>query len=59
MEVRGFTIAYAKRKAKKKRNEGKKLLEQLNELLAHGQPAQCKTNPLLRTKIQSTQMYLK
>ena len=57
MEVRGFTIAYAKRKAKKKRNEEKKLQEQLNELLA--QSAQCKTNPLLRTKIQSTQMRLK
>ena len=25
MEVRGFTIAYAKRKAKKKRNEEKKV----------------------------------
>ena len=44
MEVRGFTIAYAKRKVKKKRNE-EKLQEQLNELLA--QSAQCKTNPLL------------
>ena len=57
MEVRGFTIAYPKRKAKMKRNEEKKLPEQLNELLA--QSAQCKTNPLLRTKIQSTQMRLK
>ena len=57
VEVRGFTIAYAKRKAKKKRNEEKKLQQQLNELLA--QSAQCKTNPLLRTKIQSTQMHLK
>ena len=57
MEVRGFTIAYAKRKAKEKRNEEKKLQEQLNELLA--QSAQCKTNPLLRTKIQSIQMRLK
>ena len=57
MEVRGFTIAYAKRKAKQKRNEEKKLQEQLNELLA--QSAHCKTNPLLRTKIQSTQTRLK
>ena len=57
MEIRGFTIAYAKRKAKKKRNEEKKLEEQLNELL--GQSAQCKTNPHLRTKIQSIQMRLK
>ena len=57
MEVRGFTIAYAKRKVKKKRNEEKTLQEQLNELLA--QSAQCKTNPLLRTKIESTQMCLK
>ena len=57
VEVRGFTIAYAKRKAKKKRNEEKKLQPHLNELLA--QSAQCKTNPLLRTKIQSTQMRLK
>jgi len=40
MEVRGSTIVYAKRKAKKKRNEEKKLQEQLNELLA--QSAQCK-----------------
>ena len=56
-EVRGFTIAYAKRKAKKVRNEEKKLQEQLNELLA--QSAQYKNNPLLRTKIQSTQMRLK
>ena len=55
MEVRGLTIAYAKRKAKRKRNEEKKLQEQLNELLA--QSAQCKTNP--RTKMQSTQMRLK
>ena len=31
--------------------------EQLNELLAKS--AQCKTNPLLRTKIQNTQMRLK
>ena len=50
--VRGITIAYDKRKTKKKRNEEKKLQEQLIELLA--QSAQCKTNPLLRTKIQST-----
>ena len=57
MEVRGFTIAYAKRKATKKRNEEKKLQELLNELLA--QSAQCKTNPPLRTKIQSIQMRLK
>ena len=57
MEARGFTIAYAKRKAKKKRNEEKKLQEQLNELLA--QSAHCKTNPLLRTKIQSIQTRLK
>ena len=56
MEVRGFTIAYAQRKAKKKRNE-KKLEEQLNELL--GQSARLKTNPHLRTKIQSKQMRLK
>ena len=57
MEVRGFTITYAKRKAKNKRNEEKKFQGQLNELLA--QSAQCKTNPLLRTKIQSTQMRFK
>ena len=50
MEVRGFTITYTKRKAKKERNEEKKSQEQLNELLA--QSAKCKTNPLLRTKIQ-------
>ena len=39
MAVRGFTIAHAKRKAKKKSNEEKKLQEQLNELLT--QSAQC------------------
>ena len=37
--------------------EEKKLQEQLHELLA--QSAQCKTNPVLRTKIQSIQMRLK
>ena len=57
MEVRGFTIAHAKRKAKKRRNEEKKLKAQLNELWA--QSAQCKNNPSLRTNIQSTQMRLK
>ena len=57
MEVRGFTIAHAERKAKKRRNEEKKLQAQLNELLA--QSAQCKNNPSLRTNIQSTQMRLK
>jgi len=34
MKVQGFTIAYAKRKVKKKRDEGKKLKAQLNELLS-------------------------
>ena len=57
MEVRGFTFAYAKRKAKKKRNEKKQLQQQPNELLV--QSAQSKNNPLLRTKIQSTQIRLK
>lgn len=38
-------------KAKKKRNEEKMLQEQLNELLA--QSAHCKSNPLLRTKIDT------
>ena len=57
MEVLGFTIAYAKRKAKKRRNEEKKLQAQLNELLARS--AQCKNNPLLRTNIQSTEMRIK
>ena len=33
MEVRGFTIAFAKRKAKNKRDEEKKLQAQLNELI--------------------------
>ena len=57
MEVRGFTIAHAKRKAKKRRNEEKKLQAQLNELLAES--AQCKNNTSLGTNIQSTQMRLK
>jgi len=34
MEERGFTIAYAKRKAKNKRDEEKNLQAQLNELLS-------------------------
>ena len=57
MEVRGFTIAYDKRKAKRRGMRRTKLQEQLNELLA--QSAQCKTYPILRTKIQSIQMRLK
>jgi len=57
MEVRGFTFAYAKRKAKKKRNKKKQLQQQPNELLV--QSAQSKNNPLLRTKIKSTQIRLK
>ena len=34
MEMRGFTIAFAKRKAENKRDEEKKLQAQLNELLS-------------------------
>ena len=57
MEVRGFTIAFAKRKAKNKRDEEKKLQAQLNELLS--QSEKCKNNPQLRIHIQTIQMRLK
>ena len=49
VEVRGFTIAFAKRKAKNKRDEGKKLRAQL--LLS--QSEKCKNNPQLRIHIQT------
>ena len=54
MEVRGFTIPFAKRKAKNKRDEEKKLQAQLNELLS--QSEKCKNNPQLRIHIQTIQM---
>ena len=57
MEVRGFTIAFAKRKAKNKRDEEKKLQAQLNELLS--QSEKCKNNPQLRIHIQTIQVRLK
>ena len=57
MEVRGFTIAYAKRKTKNKREEEKKLQAQLNEQLSQSET--CKNNPQLRIDIQTIQMRLK
>ena len=54
MELRGFTKAFAKRKAKNKRDEEKKLQAQLNELLS--QSEKCKNNPQLRIHIQTIQM---
>ena len=51
MEVRGFTIAFTKRKAKNKRDEEKKLQAQSNELLS--QSEKCKNNPQLRIHIQT------
>ena len=58
MEMREFTIGYAK-KAKTRRNEEQKLQKQLNDLLS--QSEHCKNNPLLRKKkhIQITQSRLK
>ena len=57
MEVRDFTIAFAKRKAKNKRDEENKLQAQLNELSS--QSEKCKNNPQLRIHIQTIQMRLK
>ena len=54
MEVRGFAIAYAKRKAKNKREEEKKLQAKLKELLS--QSEKCKNNPQLRIHLQNIQM---
>ena len=51
--VRGFRIAYGKRKAKNKRDEEKKLQAQLNELLSRSE--KCKNNPQLRG--QRTALY--
>ena len=57
MEVRGVTTAFAKRKAKNKRDEEKKLQAQLIEPLS--QSEKCKNNPQLRIHIQTIQMRLK
>ena len=53
MEVRGFSIAFAKGKPKNKRTRKKKLQAQLNELLS--QSEKCKNNPQLRIHIQTIQ----
>ena len=57
MELRGFTIAYTKEKAKKNRDTERELQEQLNDLLT--QAEHCKNNPVLRTNIQILQTRLK
>ena len=49
MEVRGSTIAFAKKKAKIKRDEEKKLQAQLNKLLP--QSEKCKNNPQVHIHI--------
>lgn len=57
MEIRGFTLQYSKRKAKKYRDEKKSLLKKVNDLQAKAESNPCDVNT--RLELEHARLHLR